>query len=134
MLALRTYALCWLVVSMVGCASKKPEPIMAPSSGLPSYAITYPERLQAETTLLVADKQQAHDLSEKMATRTTELKPGSNPELMLVIVRQADEAGRSDAYVQANAESRQLRAFWDEERGPISARVNGAAQKHLTES
>ena len=139
MLAFRIYAMCWPLVSIAlcgsaGCASKRPEPIMAPSAGLPSYAIGYPERLSAETAVLVADKQQAHDLSEKMATRPTELKPGANPELLLVIVKQADEAGRSEAFVQANAEARELRAFWEEERGPITARVNGAAQKHLTEA
>jgi hypothetical protein len=52
---------------------------------------------------------------------------------MLAVVQQADEAGRTEPFARANAEARSLRAFWEAERGPISARANGAAQKQLGE-
>jgi hypothetical protein len=114
------------------CADKQPKPVMAPAAGLPSYAVTYPDRLSAETALLVADKQQATEQSQKLNTRTTELKPGADPTVMLTIVRGADQSGKTEAYARANAEARGVRTFWEEERGPISARANAAAQKQLT--
>jgi hypothetical protein len=130
---LRPLALCWPLLILLACADKQPKPIMASSATLPSYAIGYADRLTAETEQLVTDKQQAQEQSQKLSTRAADLKPGSDPETVLAVLRQADEAGRTDAYVRANAEARTLRAFWEEERGPISARANGAAQKQLTE-
>jgi hypothetical protein len=132
--ASRLLAFACLFCSLTACADKRPKPIMVSSAGMPSYAISYPERLNTEATLLVADRQQASEQSQKLHTRTTDLKPGADPAMLLAIVRQADQAGRSEAFVQANAEARGLREFWEEERGPIAARVNGAAQKQLTES
>jgi hypothetical protein len=134
MLTSRSLAIACLLCTLAGCADKQPKPIMVSSAGLPSYAISYPERLNAEASLLTQDRQQASEQSQKLHARTTELKPGADPAMLLAIVKQADQAGRSEAFVLANAEARDLREFWAEERGPISARVNGAAQKHLTES
>jgi hypothetical protein len=121
------------VLALVACADKQPKPVMVSAAGLPSYAITYPDRLNAETTLLVADRQQATDQSQKLSARTRELKPGADPAAVLAVVQQADNAGRTEAFARANEEARSLHAFWEEERGPITARVKGAAQKQLTE-
>jgi hypothetical protein len=52
---------------------------------------------------------------------------------MIVVVRQSDQAGRTASFADENRAARDLRAFWKEERGPITARANGAAQKQLTE-
>jgi hypothetical protein len=129
----RLIALCSSALVLAACAEKQPQPIMVSAAGLPSYAIGYPNRLTAETNLLVADKQQADEQSQKLSTRAAELKPGADPTVVIVVVQQADQAGRTEAYARVNADSRSLREFWEEERGPISSRANGAAQKQLTE-
>src|SRR5690349_12431595 len=129
----RLIALCSSALVLAACADKQPKPIMVSAAGLPSYAIGYPNRLTAETNILVADKQQADEQSQKLSTRAAELKPGADPTVVLVVVQQADQAGRTGAYASVVSEARNLREFWEEERGPISARANGAAQKQLTE-
>jgi hypothetical protein len=129
----RSLAPCCLVLVLAACADKQPKPIMVSAAGLPSYAIGYADHLTAETNLLVADRQQADEQSAKLSARTSELKPGADPSVVLVVVQQADEAGRTEAFARVNAEARSLRAFWEQERGPISARANGAAQKQISE-
>src|SRR5262245_61154507 len=99
---------------VAGCASRQVQPVMVSASGATGYARVYPERLNTETATLVADKQKSAELSQTLGTRTRELKAGADPELLLVIVQQADEAGRSEAYATAFDEARGLRAFWDE--------------------
>lgn len=133
MLALRPHVLCCVLLTLAACADKQPKPIMVSAAGLPSYAIGYPDRLGAETNLLIADKQQATEQSQKLSARTAELKPGADPAAVLAVVQQADNAGRTEAFARANQEARALRAFWEEERGPISVRARSAAQKQLTE-
>ena len=130
---LRPLAMCWPLLILVACADKQPKPVMVSAADLPSYAVGYADRLSLETELLVADKQQANEQSQKLSGRSSELKPGSDPATVLAVVRLADHCGRTDAYARANAEARSLSAFWKEERGPITARANGAAQKQLTE-
>jgi hypothetical protein len=133
MLAPRTAPLCLLLLVAVGCADKQPKPVMVSAAGLPGYSIAYPDRLSGETAMLVADKQQAAEQSQKLGARTAELKPGADPAALLTIVQRADQAGRTEAFARANDEARSLRAFWQQERGPISARASGAAQKQLSE-
>lgn len=133
MFLVRPLALCWLVFVLAACADKQPKPVMVSAAGLPSYAIRYPDQLSAETNLLVTDEQQANEQSQKLSARTSELKPDADPATVLVVVQQADHAGHTEAYARVYEEARSLRAFWEEERGPISARANSAAQKQLTE-
>jgi hypothetical protein len=118
---------------LVACADKQPKPNMVPASEIPAYAVAYPDRLTAETEQLVTDKQHATEQSEKLSARASDLKPGADPAVMIVVVRQSDEAGRTAAFADESRAARDLRAFWKEERGPITARANGAAQKQLTE-
>jgi hypothetical protein len=133
MFAPRSHVLCCVLLTLAACADKQPKPIMVSAAGLPSYAIGYADRLSAETSVLVADKQQANEQSQKLSERAAELKPGADPTAVLAVVRQADNAGRTEAFARANEEARALRAFWEEERGPISVRARSAAQKQLTE-
>lgn len=133
MLALRFFAPCCLALVLAGCADKQPKPIMVPASGLPSYAIGYASRLTAETNLLIADKQQASEQVQQLNARTRELKPGADPAVVLVVVREADHAGHTEAFKRAYEEARGLRAFWEAERGPITSRASAAAQKQLGE-
>jgi hypothetical protein len=133
MLAPRLHVLCCLLFTLAACADKQPKPIMVSAAGLPSYAIGYADRLSAETNVLIADRQQAAEQSQKLSARTGELGPGADPAVLLAVVHQADHAGRTEAFARANEQGRSLRAFWEAERGPISARAKNAAQKQLTE-
>lgn len=133
MLAMRPLAPCCLALALVACADKRPKPVMVSAAGLPSYAIGYASHLTAETNLLIADKQQALEQSQQLNARTGELKPGADPAVVLVVVREADHSGHTEAYARAYEEARGLHAFWESERGPITARANGAAQKQLGE-
>jgi hypothetical protein len=132
MLTLRL-AMCCTLLTLVACADKQPKPNMVPASEIPAYAVAYPDRLTAETEQLVAAKQHATEEAEKLSARASDLKEGADPAVMIVVVRQSDEAGRTAAFADQNRAARDLRAFWKEERGPITARANGAAQKQLTE-
>ncbi|HMI93759.1 MAG TPA: hypothetical protein VK509_20435, partial [Polyangiales bacterium] len=91
---------------LAACADKQPKPIMVSAAGLPSYAIRYPDQLTAETNLLVADKQQAAEQSVKLSARTSELKPGADPIVVLAVVQQSDQAGRTEAFARVNADAR----------------------------
>jgi len=128
---LRAAAL-FLVVT-AGCAGRQPKPIVVSSAQATGYALGYAEQLDAEAKTLVADKAQTAELLQRLKAGR-QLKPGADQELVLAIVAQSDEAGRGAAFAAANAEARQVRVFWDEERGTISARVNGVAQKQITEA
>lgn len=131
--SLLTAAVALLLLS--GCSHKQPlQPIMVSSASADSYALRYPDRLAGETSRLVADKQTAIQQTQKLATRSSELKPGADPALLLLIVEQADAAGRGEGFAAANDEARGVREFWDEERGRVAGRVVGAAQKQLTEA
>lgn len=123
-----------LLASNSGCADKQLQPVMVSSAGMPGYAVGYPSRLQAELALLDADRKQAAELPPSLPARAREFKPGPDPRLLPLIVRQADEAGRSEAYDATYAEVMGLQAFWNEERGSITARANGAAQKQIAEA
>jgi len=133
MLAPRLQVWCCLLLTLAACADKQPKPIVVSAAGLPSYAIGYADRLNAETILLIADKRQATEQWQKLSARTGELKPGADPAAVLAVVQQADHAGRTEAFARANEQGRSLHAFWEEERGPITARAKSAAQKQLTE-
>ncbi len=124
----------WLFLLTTGCAHQQPQPILVSSGNAEGYALGYAELLSAETTELVDDKLKTTELAQKLETLKGGLKIDVDPQLLLLIVRQADEAGRSEAFANANEEDRRLRQFWDEERGRIAGRVSAAAQKQLTET
>src|SRR5262249_43030098 len=116
------------------CAHKQPQPIMVSSAYGDGYALAYPQRLSAESDALAADKQKTAEVVPKLQSRQTELKPGADPTLGLIIVQQSDEVGRSEAFATANDEARGIREFWDDERGRITGRVTAATQKPLSEA
>lgn len=134
MSAFRPSAIVCVLLAVTACGGSPPQPVTVSSAGLPGYALGYPDRLGAETQSLVAGKAQATELTEKFSTRSREFKAGADPGLLLLVVRQSDQAGRSEAFARTTAEARALGAFWEEERGPIAARANAAAQKQLTEA
>jgi hypothetical protein len=123
-----------LVCAASGCASKQPQPTMVSSADTTGYAIRYPDALAAEAASFAAHKRQAHELSSRLGAPLRELRPSDDRALLLRIVDEADADGRRESFVRAQRTDRTVHAFWDEERGPISARVAGATQKQVSEA
>jgi hypothetical protein len=123
-----------LVCAASGCASNQLQPTVVSSADTTGYAVRYPEALAAEAASFAAHKRQAHELSSRLGAPLRELRPGDDRALLLRIVDQADADGRRESFARAQRTDRTLRAFWDEERGPISARVAGATQKQVSEA
>jgi hypothetical protein len=94
--------------------------------------VGYPAALEASRKQLVDDKTRATELSSQIRER--QLKTSANPELLIDVVERADAAGRSRAFVTAQRDARAFRAFWEQERGAIAARVSAAAQKQIGEA
>jgi hypothetical protein len=123
-----------LVCAASGCASNQLQPTLVSSSDTTGYAVRYPEALAAEAASFAEHKRRAHELSAGLGARVRELKPSDDRALLLRIVEQADADGKRESFARAQRSDRLLRAFWDEERGPISARVAGATQKQISEA
>ena len=121
-------------LSTLGCASKQVQPVMVSSAASPAYALNYPERFHEELTLLDLNMQELVGSKQAQAPSLRDFKPGADPEVLYVVVEQADYAGRSEAYAAAHDEFAGVHASWDEERNAIAGRVNGAAQKQITEA
>jgi hypothetical protein len=117
---------------LLGCAGRHLTPNIESSADVSHYALVYPAALEASRKQLVEDKTRATELSNQIRER--QLKTSADPELLLDIVERADQAGRSRAFVGAQREARTFRAFWEEERGSIAARVSAAAQKQIGEA
>lgn len=84
--------------------------------------------------LLAEDKAEAQRLNGELGGRASEIKGNDHGELLLAIVEAADEAGRGEAFAAAREEARIVRAFANEERGPLASRVSGATQQKITEA
>jgi nitrate reductase assembly molybdenum cofactor insertion protein NarJ len=122
-----------MMVLALGCAGRgrQMEPTIDSSAKEVSYAAAYPTLLEYNRQQLVEDKTKATELTGQIRDRDP--KSSADKELLVEIVERADSAGRSASFVAAQREARAFRTFWEEERGPISARVTAAAQKQITE-
>lgn len=123
-----------VLMSTMGCASRQVKPVMVSSAGSTGYALSYPERLQAEVQSFDLNMHALVGAKQTKDPSLRDLKPGADPKLLLVIVQQSDHAGRSEAYASSYAELTGLHTFWDEERNAVTGRVSGAAQKQVTEA
>lgn len=117
-----------------GCAAHAHDAKVASSADGAGYALRYLDALDAATKDFAVDRQRAHDLSAALAARANDGKPFTDRPLLLRIVEESDRAGRGESYARTQSEERALRAFWEDERGPMSARVASAAQKNVTEA
>jgi hypothetical protein len=129
--------LCWYAVLLwaaAGCASSQMRPTLVSSSDSTGYALRYPELLGADAATFAAHKQKAHELSSNLAAHAGEPKPGGQDALLVQLVDQADADGRRESFARAQRSDVVLREFWEDERGPIAARVSGATQKQISEA
>jgi hypothetical protein len=120
------------LASVLACAPRQQETAVASSAESTVYASYYPEDVKAATAALTADKAEAQRLTTELTA--TELKQGTDAETIAQVIDRADEAGRSQAMVYARGETSTVRGFFEDERGPLSARISGATQQKLAEA
>jgi len=129
------FALLALALSgLAGCASQSQGPQVAPSTAQPAWAIGYADDLQGAAKSLGDDRARAHSVDEGLPQRLADVKSPTNAEALTAIVQRADAAGRSEAYVSRRRDDDAIRAFWDDERGPIAGRAAGAAKTVVGEA
>ena len=113
---------------LAGCASQSTSPQVAPSTGQPVWAIGYADDLEDANKSLSDDRTKAHTVDQGLPQRLADVKSPTNADALAAIVARADAAGRSEAYVSRRRDDDTIRAFWDDERGPIVGRAAGAAK------
>jgi hypothetical protein len=121
------------VVFLSACAAQKLQPTTVSSTNSAGYALGYSEALHAAADSFNEHKTQAHELSSQLVREAPKPKADDDRGLLLHVVDQADADGRREQNVRSRRSERQLRAFWEAERGHIGARVGSAAQKQVTE-
>jgi hypothetical protein len=129
---------CWyallLLSAAAGCASSQLKPSLVSPADSTGYALRYPELLGGEADIFGAHKRQAHELSASIEAHAREPKPGGQSALLMHVLDQADADGRRESFARAQRSDVVLREFWENERGPISARVAAATQKQVSEA
>jgi len=112
----------------LGCNQREaPEPQIASSAGESGYAARFPSDLSAARGELQTDESNLNMLTGKFASYPGELdKPDWNR--VLTVVDKADQAGRSQDYVDRAAETQTIQRFYDEEKDELNKKVGGAAQ------
>lgn len=125
--------LCLISLTVCACAAQKLQPVTVSSASSTGYALSYPETLHSAADSFTSQNQKAHELSSNLVREAPKPKPNEDRALLLQVVDQADADGRREVNVQALRSDRNLRTFWEAERGHIGARVAGAAQKQVTD-
>src|SRR5689334_19582412 len=117
---------CLAVLLLSACAAQKLQPMTVSSTSSVGYALGYPEALHTAAGSFNEHKARAHELSSKLVAGAPKPRPNEDRGVLLHVVDQADADGRREQNVQARRSERQLRAFWEAERGHIGARVGSA--------
>jgi len=115
-------------LSLVACTEPQRGPEVASSSAQPQWAASYADDLRGASRTLSDDRARAHDLDQGLDARAKEVNPPFDSITLQAVVKRADDAGRSEAYVARAHEARQVRAFWDDERDKVVGRAAGAAK------
>jgi hypothetical protein len=127
--AIRTALFCAglaLSVAVSGCSNQKPAPLYASSSAEAGYAERYPDELASARGRFVEHESKSRRMLQSFSTYPDEVKDPSWP-VVLDMVKTADTAGRSAAYVERLAEVEGVTRFFDDEKEEISKNVAGAA-------
>ncbi len=110
------------------CSEKLPEPQIASSAVEPSYAQAYPARVDGEIQGFGDGQVQAKELSGAFKGYPAALDGDVDWNGVADIYAQADQVGRSHAYVDGIEEAEAARIFFEEEQDEISKKVGGAAR------
>jgi len=116
-----------IAATTAACSAPKPEPEIASSATQPGYAESYPAATQSIMDDFNKEDEEARTADIALARYPDELK---NPKWkrVLEISVSADDAGRSQAYVDRTRETTGARSFFDSKKEEISKKVAGSAQ------
>ena len=123
-----------IVLLLSACATAPVQPEAASSAAQSGYATTYPDELQGAAKGFGDDRALTRNLTTGLPQRGNDLKGPADATVLTNIVDRADEAGKSRAFAARREENEAARGFWEDERGPITGRVAGAAQNKVVES
>ena len=114
-------------VAVAGCSNQKPEPLTASSAGESGYAERYPDELAATRGGFTEQEATAQRVIGEFSTFPDELDNPSWPAVTEVVDR-ADQAGKSQAYVDRLHQNDAVVQFFAEEQRDIDNAVAGAVQ------
>ncbi len=107
----------------VGCSPKR-EPEVASSATQPGYALEYPAAIEQSVKDFGRHDDDAGTLATGFVVYAKDLK-APDWKLVAAVERSANDAGRSQAYVDRTAEVEGARAFFTAEQDEISKKVGG---------
>jgi hypothetical protein len=113
--------------SLLACSTATPEPQVASSAGQTVYAQDYPAALQSVANAQANAEGSVKTLTSDFGKYPDQLKDPPWPKV-LVVIQQADEAGRSQGYVEREKDTERTAVFFSEEREDISRKVAGSVQ------
>ncbi|MBW2456271.1 MAG: hypothetical protein JRI68_17260 [Deltaproteobacteria bacterium] len=116
-----------LTAGAAGCSETLPEPQIASSAAEPSYAQSYPARVDGEIQAFGDGQIRAKELAGQFKGYPAALEGDVDWNGVADIFGQADQVGRSRAYVNGIEEAEAARTFFEEEKDEITRKVGGAA-------
>jgi len=113
-----------LLGALPACSAPKPEPEIASSASLATYAKSYPSDLQATLKGFSDRRTEARKLMGEFASYPSKLKDPDWAHVLEVIER-ADEDGRGWAYVDRARRVEAVQAFYSAEKDELTRKVGG---------
>lgn len=129
-MALTRFAAATTLVFAFGCTNqdntRPPEAASAASQS--RYAEEYPEALEAETQDFDGDLSQVDEKSAAMPAYADEIAEPTDYSKTKEIVEAADQAGRSEAYVEAARERDAITGFFEDDDRAVTKKIAGSIQ------
>lgn len=111
----------------LSCTSSSAPPKLASSAGQATYALEYPSVLQGLSNEQANCETQIRALSSEFAKYPDQLKDPPWDEVVRV-VEHADEAGRSQGYVDQQRSTENVQRFFTTEHDELTRRISGSVQ------
>jgi len=119
-------ALCLVFSSAtLGCNLSSRQPRAVSSAGDGSYAHDYPAQLEATVKKYEAHQGDIKQAAGHMPGFPDQLKDVKKDRALLIYTR-ADEAGRSQGYVERAREADQVSAFFEQEKDELNKKIGGS--------
>lgn len=115
---------------LVGCANQNENrpPEAASAANQSRYAEEYPEALDKETADFDEDLGAVKETSTTLPTYADELSDPTDYDKAKEVIETADQAGRSEAYVEAARKRDAIVSFFEDDDGAVSKKVAGSIQ------